>query len=157
MSSLWHSNFVKERAAISFSSAVSSSQALVLPVLPGDTDASGCSETQLGMELRCFPCSNLPCREILCLCGTDFAVKQTRDLSKWSWGVVCECEPLETKTYGDSPWPVSRNTCISEEKEQKEKKAKYFPLPQSLEGTEGDIWHCTAWRISFKKTAWLHR
>lgn len=86
-------------------------------------------------------------RETLWLCGTDFAVKQTQDLSTWSWGVVCECEPLETKLYGDSPRPVSRNTPICEEKEQKEnaflfhrawKAQKASPDTAQLEGS--DFW-----------------
>lgn len=157
MFNLWQSNFVKERAAISFPSAVVC-LGHCSPMLPGRYRCLWLlwDSTGDGTVLFSLQQSSLG-RETLWLCGTDFAVKQTQDLSKRSWGVVCECEPLETKLYGDSPWPVSRNTPICEEKEQKEKKAKCFPLPQGLEGTEGTTWHCTAWRISFLKTAWLHR
>lgn len=47
--------------------------------------------------------------------------------------------PWKQKSTGIPSRPVSRNTCISEEEEKKGKeKAKCFPLPQGLEGTEGD-------------------
>lgn len=49
---------------------------------------------------------------------------QGNPMAFWDWfcskadsGVEQTCEPLERKICGDSPWPVSRNTC--EEEEQK--------------------------------------
>lgn len=156
MFNLWQSNFVKERAAISFPTAV---------VCLRHCSPYAAREIQMplaalrlnwGWNCALFPAAIFPWQGHPTALW-DWVCSKTQDLSKRSWGVVCKCEPLETKFYGDSPGPVSRNTPICEEKEQKEKKAKCFPLPQGLEGTEGTTWHCTAWRTSFLKTAWLHR
>lgn len=96
---------VKERA-ISFTSAVSFSQALVLPVLPGRYrclwllwDITRGVSTLFSLQQSSL------CREILWLCGSDFAVKQTQDLlPQRSWGDGMWMWALGNKNLWGLPW-----------------------------------------------------
>lgn len=98
-------NFKHQHRRNFFTSAVTLSEALVLSVAAKKTQMipaalrhnHGCNHPVFTAAIFSLG------EEILRLCGTDFAVKQTQDLRKESWG-VCGCEPLEAKIYGDSLW-----------------------------------------------------